>query len=189
MTTKQIANLFRARKVGRGKWMAHCPIHGRDRSPSLEIKEGRNPGTTIVGCYAGCSKDAVLSSVGLTLRDLFADAMPDKEALALAGRMRAQEAREAKRRRQKERREIDRGRKWEACRDSLGLLLMQRPEDDKLASLFHWSCEQTRNIPSTGQTEPQPNWSGLFPTHHPLAEITAQDVGRQIGSYLRLPNE
>ena len=52
--------------------MAKCPVH-RDRMASLEIKEGKNSGTTIVGCYAGCSKDAVLAAVGLRLADLFAD--------------------------------------------------------------------------------------------------------------------
>jgi len=73
LTTLQIAKLFRAKRVGRGKYMAHCPIHGRDRNASLEIKEGRNPGTTIVGCYAGCDKLVILGTVGLTLADLFAD--------------------------------------------------------------------------------------------------------------------
>ena len=120
--------------------MAHCPVHGKDRNASLEIKVGRKTGTTIVGCYAGCDKEAVLGAVGLTLRDLFADTMPDREAMRLADRMRAQEEREHKAKRRKEREAIDRARKWEACRDALGLLLMQRPEDSKLASLFHWAC-------------------------------------------------
>ena len=169
--------------------MAHCPVHGKDRNASLEIKVGRKTGTTIVGCYAGCDKEAVLGAVGLTLRDLFADTMPDREAMRLADRMRAQEDREHKAKRRKERGAIDRARKWEACRDALGLLLMQRPEDSKLASLFQWSCEQTRSIPPTGYCDPQPEWSGLFPATHPLDGITAQDVGRQVARYLRLPNE
>lgn len=186
MTTAEIAQRFRARRAGRGKWMARCPVHGRDRTPSLEIKEGRKPGTTIVGCYAGCEKDAVLAAVGLTLRDLFADAMPDRGALALAERIRAQEDRERKAKRRKEREAIDRARKWEACRNGLGLLLMQRPSDSKLASLFHWACEQTRDLPPTGYCDPQPDWSGLFPETHPLDGITSYDVGRQVGRYLRI---
>jgi hypothetical protein len=51
--------------------MAKCPVH-RDRMASLEIKEARNRGSTIVGCYAGCAKVDVLAAKGLTLRDLFA---------------------------------------------------------------------------------------------------------------------
>jgi hypothetical protein len=72
LTSISIARLFKARPSGKGKWMAKCPVH-RDRMASLEIKQGRNAGTTIVGCFAGCPKDAVLAHVGLTVRDLFED--------------------------------------------------------------------------------------------------------------------
>lgn len=73
LRTSEIVRVFKARRTGKGKWMAHCPIHGRDRTPSLEIKEGKNVGTTIVGCYAGCNKLDVLAAVGLTMCDLFAE--------------------------------------------------------------------------------------------------------------------
>jgi hypothetical protein len=90
-------------------------------------------------------------------------------------------------------------------------LLIQRPQDSKLASLFHWSCEQTRDLPVIGRyveceyegvdphdkcstnryTEfPPAGWENTFgPRPHPLDGITAQDVGRQVARYLRLPNE
>ncbi len=64
LTTLEIANTFHAKRFGKGRWMARCPIHGKDRTPSLEIKQGRNIGTTIVGCYAGCEKTVVLAAVG-----------------------------------------------------------------------------------------------------------------------------
>jgi hypothetical protein len=186
LQTSQIAKLFRARRTGKGKWQAKCPAH-RDHTASLEIKEGRKHGTTIVGCYAGCAKADVLAAVGLRISDLFADKMPDREALALAEKMRAQEAREAKAKRRKEREAIDRARKWEACRDALGLLLMQRPGDDKLASLFHWACEQTRDLPPTGYFQPGVDMTGTFPARSSLDGVTAQDVGAQVAKYLRLP--
>jgi hypothetical protein len=72
MTTQQIARLYRARRSGRGKWTARCPIH-RDRMASLEIKEGRKGGSTIIGCYAGCAKADILAAKGLGFKDLFAD--------------------------------------------------------------------------------------------------------------------
>ena len=188
MTTQQIAKLYKARRSGRGKWMARCPVH-RDRMASLEIKEGKNAGSTIVGCYAGCSKDAVLAAVGLTMRDLFAGSMPDREALRLAERLRAEEERQRKAKRRREREAIDRARKWEACRDALGFLLIQRPEDSKLASLFHHACNMSRELPSTGYFDGDTDLRDVFPEHHPLDGITCQDVGRQVGRYLRLPNE
>ena len=186
MTSQQIARLFKARRSGKGKWQAKCPAH-RDRTASLEIKEGRKRGTTIVGCYAGCAKADVLAAVGLTLRDLFADALPDREAMALAEKMREKEARASEERRRKERQAIDRARKWEACRDALGLLLIQRPQDDKLALLFHWACEQSRNLPATGCFEPGVDMSGVFPPVPSLHGVTAHDVGAQVARYLRLP--
>jgi hypothetical protein len=72
MTTIQIARIFKARLVGKGKYSAKCPAH-QDRVASLEIKEGRKRGLTIVGCYAGCYQADVLAAVGLRQRDLFED--------------------------------------------------------------------------------------------------------------------
>lgn len=185
MTTLQIAKLFKARRAGRGKWLARCPIHGRDRTPSLEIKEGKRLGVTIVGCYAGCDKLSVLEAVGLKLQDLFADTIPDREALRLAERIRSEGERRRSEARQKERVSCDLARKWEAVRNSLGLLLLQQPDDSKLASLFNHACDRSRNVPSTGYCETGLD-IGMFPPLMPLAGITAQDVGRQIAKYLRL---
>lgn len=72
MTTTQIARLFKARRAGRGKFIAKCPVHGRDRSPSLYITE-RKDGNTGVHCFAGCDVRAVLGAVGIGLKDLFLD--------------------------------------------------------------------------------------------------------------------
>ena len=70
MRAIEIARIFKGRRTGKGKWMAKCPVH-KDRMASLEIKEGKNAGTTVVGCYAGCDKKDVLDAVGLRLCDLF----------------------------------------------------------------------------------------------------------------------
>ena len=52
--------------------MARCPAHP-DRTASLQIKEGKKPGVTVVGCYAGCDTRVVLAAVGLRLWNLFED--------------------------------------------------------------------------------------------------------------------
>ena len=50
---------------------ARCPAH-HDKNPSLSIgitKDGRY----LVHCYAGCTAEEILHSVGLTLQDLYPD--------------------------------------------------------------------------------------------------------------------
>jgi hypothetical protein len=56
------------RRSGDG-WSARCPAHD-DSSPSLSISVGADD-KALVCCQAGCSVDAVLGALGLTLTDLF----------------------------------------------------------------------------------------------------------------------
>ena len=51
------------------RWMAKCPAH-EDKSPSLRIT-AMEDGRVLVHCFAGCSAADVMTSVGLTLSDLF----------------------------------------------------------------------------------------------------------------------
>jgi hypothetical protein len=53
-----------------GGWVARCPAHD-DRDPSLSIDE--RDGKTLLHCMSGCTPDAVVSAVGLTLADLMGD--------------------------------------------------------------------------------------------------------------------
>jgi hypothetical protein len=153
----------------------------------MSITEGPS-GETYLHCFRGCSIDDIMRSKGLKLSDLFADTKPYREALALAEKLRAKAERERKEQRRIERWKIDHARKWEACRDALGFLLMQHPGDCKLLSLFHHSCNMTRDLPSVGLSTATPI-AGVFPPRHPLDGITAQDVGRQVAAYLKLPLE
>lgn len=79
MTTKAIVSMLHGRRFGKGKWMARCPVHGRDRSPSLSISE-MGGGKTRLHCFAGCTQKSVLGALGLTWRDLTADKPFDREA-------------------------------------------------------------------------------------------------------------
>lgn len=56
-----------ARRVGSG-WMALCPAH-EDRNPSLSVSEGDM--CALVTCHAGCETEAVLSALGISMRDLY----------------------------------------------------------------------------------------------------------------------
>src|SRR5271156_3213794 len=63
MQASELAKALNARRCGRGKWMAKCPVH-RDRNPSLSIVEGKD--RVHVHCFAGCSSDDVMATLGLT---------------------------------------------------------------------------------------------------------------------------
>ena len=67
MTTIEIATLLNARKNG-SAWMAKCPAHD-DKNPSLSISEGRD-GRTLLKCFAGCTAEQIITTVGLRMSDL-----------------------------------------------------------------------------------------------------------------------
>ena len=63
-----LAALENVRRQDTG-WIARCPAHD-DRHPSLSVAEG-DDGRALVWCFAGCSLEAVLAAVGLSVSDLF----------------------------------------------------------------------------------------------------------------------
>jgi hypothetical protein len=63
-----LARLSGVKETGTG-WSARCPAHD-DRRASLSIASD-DDGTVLVKCHAGCGTAAILSAVGLTLKDLF----------------------------------------------------------------------------------------------------------------------
>ena len=54
---------------GAGGYVARCPAHD-DRHPSLSVGEG-DDGRVLLHCHAGCSPEAVVGAMGLTMADLF----------------------------------------------------------------------------------------------------------------------
>lgn len=67
-----LAKFEGARKNGAG-WKCRCPAHD-DQNPSLSIDEAED-GTVLIKCRANCDTSAVLSAVGLTMKDLFPTTM------------------------------------------------------------------------------------------------------------------
>lgn len=76
---KFLSRLKGVRKLGDGRYVAHCPAHD-DRTPSLHatVKDGR----LLIHCKAECTAQDVLDSIGLTFADLYPDA--DRAAYAAA---------------------------------------------------------------------------------------------------------
>lgn len=65
-----LERLEHVRRSGNG-WVARCPAH-EDRSPSLSVREGAD-GRVLVYCHGGCRTEDVVATIGLSMRDLFAD--------------------------------------------------------------------------------------------------------------------
>src|ERR1700722_9383722 len=57
------------REASKSQWIARCPVHD-DRTPSLSVGEG-DDGRALVDCHAGCETEAVISALGMTMRQLF----------------------------------------------------------------------------------------------------------------------
>lgn len=68
-----LARLSGVRQSGPDRWIARCPAHD-DRDPSLSIRDAGD--RVLLKCHAGCPAEAVVSALGLELRDLFAEALP-----------------------------------------------------------------------------------------------------------------
>lgn len=93
MIAAQLAKRLRAKKIGKGKWLAKCPAHS-DHKPSLSVREGKE--AIMINCFSGCGKKAVLSALGLTFRDLwYSDKrLTGRELRELEEKARAQELEE-----------------------------------------------------------------------------------------------
>lgn len=69
MQADDIVRLLRARRCGKGRWIARCPVHG-DKSPSLTISEGKHG--ILLKCQShGCDVKAILEVLGMKWGDLF----------------------------------------------------------------------------------------------------------------------
>jgi hypothetical protein len=63
------ADGFNPRRGNGAQWSARCPAH-EDRGPSLSCSEG-DDGRALINCHAGCTTQAVMAALGLSLASLF----------------------------------------------------------------------------------------------------------------------
>ncbi len=66
-----VDQLDRVVSIGQNQWKACCPAH-EDKSPSLSIKQ-LDDGRVLIHCFAGCTAQEVVESVGFNLNHLFPD--------------------------------------------------------------------------------------------------------------------
>lgn len=70
MSTENIlSRLEGVRQTGPGRHIAKCPAHD-DKHPSFTIRESAD-GRIWLHCFAGCEKNEILSSLGITFGDLY----------------------------------------------------------------------------------------------------------------------
>ena len=69
-----LAKLDKVRRRQSGQWSACCPAHS-DRGPSLSIRETPG-GAVLLHCFAGCTVEAVVASIGIDLPDLYPPRTP-----------------------------------------------------------------------------------------------------------------
>jgi len=67
------------RSTGQDKWIARCPSH-EDKTPSLAIREIDD--RILIHCFAGCSANEIVDSVGLDLSDLFPESREPHKPLS-----------------------------------------------------------------------------------------------------------
>lgn len=90
MTAAEVAKLFNAKKVGKGKWIAKCTGHD-DKKPSLTIAEGRRVPVVLKCMSMNCDVRDILRGAGLTWGALF-EGKPTPE---IRRRVRLQQTKEA----------------------------------------------------------------------------------------------
>lgn len=67
------------RETAKDRWIARCPAHD-DKSPSLAIREIDD--RVLIHCFAGCSANEIVSTVGLDLSVLFPESIEPHKSLS-----------------------------------------------------------------------------------------------------------
>jgi DNA-binding transcriptional regulator YhcF (GntR family) len=77
---EQVLSQLKGVRTSLRGWRACCPAHA-DRKPSLSIGLGEH-GQVLLKCFAGCSLERIVESMGLTMTDLFPDITPAPDGQA-----------------------------------------------------------------------------------------------------------
>lgn len=79
MIENLLSRLEKVRPVSRNAWTACCPAHNDDK-PSLAVREVET-GQILIHCFAGCSVDQILDSLGMDITELFPDEQKNLQPL------------------------------------------------------------------------------------------------------------
>ena len=70
MQAPELLDRLKAVRPSGAGWMASCPSH-EDRRPSLSVAEGDAGDRIVLKCFAGCTAEAVVAAMGLSMTDLY----------------------------------------------------------------------------------------------------------------------
>lgn len=76
MNANEFAAILHAKRIGRGKWSALCPVHehdGRKHSRSLSIGEGSKTPIVFRCMSLGCSQESILAAMNLSWKDILGE--------------------------------------------------------------------------------------------------------------------
>ncbi len=85
MTARDLRARLKGARGAEDKYTACCPAH-QDRQPSLSVREA-DDGRLLLKCFTGCTIEAIVGALGLTVTDLFppkATALPLPRPLTIA---------------------------------------------------------------------------------------------------------
>ena len=95
MNIQEVLNLIE-QKTGKAPikhsdyWLCRCPAHD-DKTPSLSVSKG-NQVPFVLYCFAGCSFDSIIKSIGLEMQDKWRAEVKELDPLVIEEREREQAA-------------------------------------------------------------------------------------------------
>ncbi|MDR5727522.1 MAG: hypothetical protein RB191_08855 [Terriglobia bacterium] len=184
MTIMEFVAVTRAKKTGRGKWIAKCPAHG-DRHPSLSIAEGRK-GILIKCMSNGCDTRSVLDALGLGWDALFPGSRLTAAEVKRITEAESRLAREREHDTWMRRTALSKAVMWQEVANRVGGLLMKHPGSDRLAAQFNLALKSQRHFEAIADALDYP-WirgQGLPRRRTPL---TSKETGAKIAWTLQLP--
>jgi len=135
VNAQDFSRLVDGARTGAGRWKARCPAH-TDRSPSLSIREGED-GRVLVRCFAGCTVEAILAVLNLSIKDLFAGPPPSPQQMAAIKATQEAHQQATREKRRARLAALDREEKLQAVVNALGAKLALTPDNDRLEGLFN----------------------------------------------------
>jgi hypothetical protein len=73
MTASALASMLHARRIGKDRWLTHCPSHGSDRHPSLRIFVGKKQPVMLMCQSHQCKPEDILAALGLSWKDVMGE--------------------------------------------------------------------------------------------------------------------
>jgi hypothetical protein len=137
MTGREVASLFGAKRVSKGRWLALCTAHP-DRKPSLSISEGRK--AVLLRCQSQqCAVRDICQSAGITVQSLWYQQSADPHEIRRAQQQRREE--EASDELVRDCRSMlnyQRG-MWIKVATALAWLLFRHPNDKALSDAYEYA--------------------------------------------------